>query len=338
MKKKAFQAVAALLLLLATLLPSGQLFAHALAPSLLQLEELPDKTVNILWKTPQKKVPGSRLSPILPEECVHVGGATPSQEATGMLLRWQMTCDGLVGKRIEVRGIASSKADVLLRIELADGRHYTRVLTDDEPVFEVPAEQSTGEVVLEYVVLGVEHLLSGIDHVLFVVALTFLIGWNRLLFWTITCFTLGHSITLSMAILGFVTFPGQVAEIIIAFSIVLAAVELIRSVEKPGLFGRFPWLIAFVFGLLHGLGFAGALSEIGLPPGAIPLALFSFNIGIELGQLLVIVPFGLLLMGLSKRDINLDGWLRVVPGYVIGSVAAIWFWQRIDIVNLLGLY
>jgi hydrogenase/urease accessory protein HupE len=250
------------------------------------------------------------------------------QKGTGMEATWEIACSGgLVGKIVGVEGIAASRADVLLRIGLTDGRSLRHVLTGDDPNFKIPGRESQLSVLASYIKLGVEHILTGFDHLLFVLGLTLLVGYGRLLLWTITAFTLGHSVTLALAVLGFVSFPPAPIEAGIALSIYVLGVGLART-DRKTLLRTYPWFVAGLFGLLHGLGFAGALAEVGLPEGEIPLALFSFNLGIELGQL-AFVGLVLVLWALLRR--LPFAWPRIVqllPVYAIGSLAAFWFFER----------
>jgi hydrogenase/urease accessory protein HupE len=180
----------------------------------------------------------------------------------------------------------------------------------------------------EYLVLGFHHILLGIDHLLFVLALLMLVPNMRTLVWTITSFTLAHSLTLAAATLGWVHVPQAPVEAVIALSILFVAMEIVHWRQgRPGLTRRWPWLVAFTFGLLHGFGFAGALSEIGLPEHAIPLALLFFNVGVELGQLLFIGA--VIAVSLVLKRITWPGWAWRVPVYTIGSLAAFWTIQRI---------
>jgi len=321
------------------LLLGSQSVAHPLAPSLLQLDEQVNGQFAVMWKTPLKRMTSGPLSPVFPPHCVATQDATQAVEGTGLVSRWSMDCGstGLVGQVIHIEGIAGSKADVLLRLGLEDGRTFHHMIAPNEPSFQVPARQSQAGVAGEYTMLGVEHLLGGFDHVLFVIALTLLVGWGRLLLWTVTMFTLGHSVTLSLAVLGVVRFPSQPAEVLIAMSIVVVAAELTQE-RSQTLLRRQPWLMALLFGLLHGLGFAGALTEVGLPAGELPLALASFNVGIELGQLFLIgITVGLVRLALPH------GWewprfVRLVPAYGIGALAASWVWQRLDLLSMLMVY
>jgi len=245
---------------------------------------------------------------------------------------WTVDCGraGLPGGTVAVSGLAEAGSDALLRASLADGRSFRAVLRPDAPSFVVPPAQSPVGVAAGYLGLGIEHLLTGWDHLAFVLGLVLLVaGWRGLL-WTITAFTGGHSVTLALATLGLVRLPPAPIEAAIALSILLLAVELAsRDRDRPGLFGRRPWLMAACFGLLHGLGFAGALAEVGLPAREIPLALLAFNVGIELGQIAVVLAvcgLGLALGPLLRR---LPVWSAAAPAYALGTVAAFWLFERL---------
>jgi hydrogenase/urease accessory protein HupE len=192
----------------------------------------------------------------------------------------------------------------------------------------VPAKASRWNVFADYLSIGFEHILSGPDHLLFVLGLFLLCAATRSLIQTITSFTVGHSVTLSLAALGYAQFSPGPIEFLIAASVLLLAVELARDEEKETLMRRHPWPIALLFGLLHGMGFAGALREIGLPQGEIPMALFSFNVGIELGQLVFVI--GLVVVSATLTRIKLPIPLpRRLAIYGMGSMAAFWTFERI---------
>jgi len=301
--------------------------AHPLAPSLLEVHEGADGTLAVRWKTPSSRVPGSELRPELPTECHVVAERRPEATPLETVTESDLACEhgGLVGRRIGVRGIASSRADVLVRIELADGRRILRVLRPGDESFVVPARQTTAAILRSYGRLGIAHIATGFDHLCFVLGLVLLVGAGRRLFGTVTAFTVGHSVTLSLATLGVVAFPVRPIEVLIAFSIYVLAVELAR--DSPGPLGRRPWLMACGFGLLHGFGFAGALAEVGLPAGDIPVALLAFNLGIEVGQVgFVVLALAAARLGrpLSRRTSR----LQLVPAYAIGSLAAFWMLGR----------
>ena len=311
---------------------ASPLAAHTFAPSLLELRQESGEVV-VRFKQPEVRVAGSRLRPVLPSSCQQAGVPEASREGTGIVTTWRANCGDLVGEEVSVDGIASSRADVLLRLELADGRLLQHVLTADRPVFTVLRASGPFDVAALYARLGVEHILSGFDHLLFVLGLVLLVSGPRRLVATVTAFTAGHSVTLALASLGVVHVPPGPTEAAIALSIYVLAIELARSrashEKAPTWLRRSPWSMAALFGLLHGLGFAGALSEVGLPEGEIPAALFAFNVGIEVGQLAfvaVVITAGWALARLPRR---LPASLASAPVYAIGSLAAFWFFERL---------
>lgn len=307
---------------------------HAFAPALLELEELGtqggEHVVSVRWKQPAARPRGTALLPILPPSCT----AQPSQstiEGTGLVSRWQLACrKPLLGQTIEVEGIGGTGAGVLLRIKLEDGRKLAQVLTAEDPGFTVPERQTRLGVTLDYTRIGFDHILSGTDHLLFVLALLLIVGPVRKLLWTVTAFTLGHSVTLALAVLGFVKFPPAPIEAAIALSIYFLAIELLEHNRgQRSLVDRMPWVVTGGFGLLHGLGFAGALEQVGLPEGEIPLALFAFNVGIELGQLAFIGAVLLVWILIRVVPVGWPTWARSAPAYCIGPLAAYWFFERV---------
>jgi hydrogenase/urease accessory protein HupE len=233
---------------------------------------------------------------------------------------------GLDGWEVAVHGLPATMVDVLVRVAYADGRVVSRMLRPDAPSFTLTAE-TAGPAAGGYFVLGVEHILFGIDHLLFVFALVLIVRGIGPLVKTITAFTVAHSITLAAATLGWVHVPSAPVEAVIALSIGFVAAEIVRSRRgQPGLTERAPWLVAGVFGLLHGFGFAGALSDVGLPANDIPLALLFFNVGVEAGQLaFVAVALGVIAL---LRRIRLPDWTPHLPPYAIGSVAMYWVIER----------
>jgi predicted RecA/RadA family phage recombinase len=272
--------------------------AHNLAPAYLELRELGDGAVAVRWKESALTPRGTRLAPSLP--CPDASEPAVRFEADAVLVEWRLACAAsLVGQRVAVSGLAGSGTDVLLHVELADGRSLRAILTERAPALAIPGRERAVDVLASYARLGVTHLWTGLDHVIFVAGLTLLLGATRRLVVATTAFTAGHSVTLALASLGVVHAPQALVEVAIAGTIVALAVSLAQAREagsssaRAGIAGR-PALLPFAFGLLHGLGFAGALGALGLPQHAIPLALFSFNVGIELGQLALV---GLLLGG-----------------------------------------
>lgn len=312
------------------------LTAHPMAPSLLEVIEVSPGQSNVLWKTPLARVPGVDLEPLLPKTCQRVGKIESKSQGTARVDRWQISCElPLPGQTIEVEGLSNFQSNVILHLLMRDGRSYQVVLNSQNPRYVVPEHPQASIVFKNYLTLGIKHILTGWDHLLFVLGLVLLVKGRKALLWTITAFTVGHSVTLSLAALGFVHVWSAVIEALIAFSILVLAIELTRTQKGKGtFFHRFPWLMAFGFGLLHGLGFAGALAELGLPVGEIPMALFSFNVGIEVGQLAFIV----LVLLIQKLWLHIPIPLRFkrmeLTVYVIGSLAAYWFFERLSKLSL----
>jgi hydrogenase/urease accessory protein HupE len=241
---------------------------------------------------------------------------------------------GLTGGTIRIAGLTATMTDVLVRLERLDGTTQVTRLIPSAPSFIVEAAPRAIQIAHTYLAFGVEHILGGIDHLLFVLALLILVKGRRRLIWTVTAFTVAHSLTLAGATLGFVHVPGPPVEAVIALSIVFVAVEIVHGRrDMAGLTERFPWVVAFTFGLLHGLGFASALNEVGLPQSAIPIALLFFNVGVEIGQLLfiaaVVAIIALARQVMRRIAVPQPAWAWRVAPYTIGSVAAFWVIQRI---------
>jgi len=305
--------------------------AHEVRPAYLSLRETAPDHFEVLFKVPTRGDRVLRLAPALPDACAPDGEPRFEHVPGARVTRYAVRCEGgLAGRTLGVEGLSATLTDVLVRIERqGDGVQVGR-LKPTSPPLRVEARPGRLEVARTYTALGVEHILLGIDHLLFVLALLLLIrGWGRLAA-TITAFTLAHSLTLAAATLGWVHVSGPPVEAVVATSIVFVAAEIVHDRRgQPGLTANAPWIVAFTFGLLHGLGFAGALAEIGLPTNAIPLALLAFNVGVELGQLAfvaLVLLAGQLAHGLGWRG---PGWLVEVPAYAIGTVATFWTLQRI---------
>jgi hydrogenase/urease accessory protein HupE len=303
---------------------------HPLDPVLLELRELGDGRISVLWRLPRSQPANSPLRPQLPARCVARAEPGVSETASATLtVRWHADCGrgSLVGERVGVEGLRERKTEALVRIHLADGRLIQTVLRGDESSFNVPEGVRRVDVVKGYLGLGFEHILTGLDHLAFVLGLVLLVRGRRIL-WTITAFTLGHSVTLSLAVLGLVRVPPAPIEALIALSIFVVAVELTRDGPERTWMRRIPWAMAFVFGLLHGLGFAGALVQVGLPAEEIPLALFAFNAGIELGQLIFVAAVLAAKAGLRALPVCWPMATARIPAYVIGALAAFWVIDR----------
>ena len=324
-----------ILVLLVTLAPG--VFAHEVRPAYLELRQTGPEIYDALWKVPGRDE-NLRLGLYveLPAGCTNVTEPRASMINNAFTERWTVKCaGGLSGGTIHIAGLSATMTDVLVRLERLDGTTQVTRLTPSTPSFMVAAAAGAMGVARTYTVLGVEHILGGVDHLLFVLGLLLIVGqrWG-LMIKTITAFTVAHSITLALATLGFVHVPQAPVEAVIALSIVFVAAEIVHSRQgRPGLTERAPWVVAFTFGLLHGFGFAGALSQIGLPQHDIPLALLCFNVGVEVGQLLFIASvFAVVAVARQiTRRVALPqpvwAW-RVVP-YAIGSVSAFWLIQRV---------
>ncbi len=303
--------------------------AHPLSPPLLELVENAEGEWRVRWKTSTVRVPGASERPILPPDCT-AGDPVEEMGEGSVTIRFALHCPGgLIGRRIGVSGLETVGVDALVRVSFADGRLVQNIVRSAAPEIVVPSRPQRWSVLRDYARLGVEHILSGPDHLLFVLGLVLLAATPGALLATVTAFTLGHSITLALAVLQIVRLPQGPVEVAIAGSVFFLAVELARPPESRGEIGRRPWWMAFAFGLLHGLGFAGALREAGLPAGEIPLALAAFNVGIEAGQLAfvgVVAAAGALL---ARLPLPLPTWARAFPVYLIGSLAAFWLFERV---------
>jgi hypothetical protein len=329
-------ALAGLLLLTAT---SAR--GHAFDPALLIVTEREPATFDVVWRTSAARMPIGRtvaddpLVPALPAHCRRIYPPAPPASEPGARVFWRVACDGaLRGERL-VGGADPGHTDVVVRIDWLDGATFTGVLREDAPVLELPAQPDSafgsapGALAWGYLLLGIRHILEGFDHLLFVLGLFLLVRSGGELVRTITAFTVAHSISLALATFGVVTLPSPPVEALIAASIVLVAREVVRAGGEPTLAGRKPWVIAFAFGLLHGLGFAGALAAIGLPRAHAALALLAFNAGVEVGQLVfvgllffVAIPFRAVVRRVPR--------LRLLPAYVMGAVAVAWVVERVQ--------
>lgn len=320
-------------LVIALVLCAPNVGAHESRPAYLEIRQTSAERYELLWRTPV--LSGMRL-PVdltLPEGVRNVTGVHTQELPDSLVERRVIEArDGLAGKRIEFAGLQATITDVLVRVQLGNGEHSTTLVRPSRPWIEIAARAGPLAVAGAFVSHGVEHILLGYDHLLFVFALMLIVRSTRVLLWTITAFTLAHSITLALATLGVVHVPGPPVEATIALSILLLAGEIVHARRgRPSLTAQWPWVVAFSFGLLHGFGFAGALTAIGLPQNDVPLALFAFNVGVELGQLLFIaVVLGLFAL---VRRLSLPRSLaqRALPAasYVIGTLAAFWFVERV---------
>lgn len=326
-------ALCAALLAWLALAPLAQ--AHEVRPALLQITETAPGRYEVVWKQPVVGEMAIRLVPHLS------GGAIdrpPDRQSVspGFLIKAWRVKDGapLDGQTVRVEGLEQSVTDVLLRVSTADGKTLNAVMRPAEPTYRLALAAPRGLAVPAYLRLGVEHILTGADHLMFVLGLLLLIGPNWRIVKAVSAFTVAHSLTLGLAALGYIHFPSAAIEALVALSIVFVACELLRPPDAPQtLTRRHPWVIAFAFGLLHGLAFAGALAQVGLPPGAAPQALFLFNVGVEIGQLIFIgVALAAMaaLRALRRRaPFPTEAFARLAPAYVIGGASAYWLIERV---------
>jgi hydrogenase/urease accessory protein HupE len=321
-------------LLAALLVPVSIACAHEVRPAYLQVDEVGPGRYQLLWRTPV--LSGMRLPvvPRLPEDVRNLAAAVSQELPDSVIERGVIDGGpgGLRGKRIEFPGLQATVTDVLVRVQMLDGTHSTTLVRPSQPWVDIATQQGPLAVVGAYLAHGVEHILFGFDHLLFVLVLIVIIRNTRMLLLTVTAFTVAHSITLSLATMGLVHVPGPPVEACIALSILLVASEIARLQQgRPSLTAARPWAVAFAFGLLHGLGFASALIDIGLPQRDVPLALFAFNVGVEVGQLTFIAAV-LGVMRLAKRlpiPAVAEYRLRTATSYAVGTVAAFWFVERV---------
>ena len=318
---------------LALLLANVPADADVFKPAYLQLKQTSAEEFEVMWKVPaMNSVTTLKVAPVFPEGTLNTSLPSSIFAGGATVQRWQIRVPGgLEGEPIVFTNLARTGLDVLVRVERLDGTEQLERILPFEPSFALKPSPGALEVVTTYLVLGVEHILSGFDHLLFVLALVMIVTGTRRLLITITAFTIAHSITLAFATLGLVHVPGPPVEAIIALSIVFVASEILHLHNgREGLAVRKPWVIAFSFGLLHGLGFAGALAEVGLPQNSIPLALLFFNVGVEIGQL-VFIGAVLTLAALASRILRGSlgpRWTVIAPSYFIGGVASFWVVER----------
>jgi len=306
--------------------------AHESRPAYLEIKETAPGQYTLLFRTPVLAGARLPLKLILPEGVKDLKPPVV-QELTDSLVerRWvDAGPDGLAGKRIEIRGLQFTITDALVRVELLDGRTVQTIARPSQPWVEVAATQSWWEVMGAYVAEGVRHILFGADHLLFVLGLLLIVADRWMLVKTITAFTVAHSITLAIATLGYAEAPALPLNAAIALSILFLGPEIVRVWRGETSFTiRHPWVVAFAFGLLHGFGFATALTSAGLPRQDLPLALLSFNLGVEAGQLSFVALVLALAYSFRALEVQWPRWVQALPGYVVGALGAFWTIQRV---------
>jgi len=322
--------VAAALLVLLVGLPAAR--AHESRPAYLELKETASGQFSVIWRTPV--LAGMRL-PValkLPDGVRNVEEPRVQELPDSLLERRTVDAGpaGLAGKRIEFPGLQLTITDVLVRIERLDGTRSTELVRPSRPFLEVVAPRGTLATVSVFLEQGIEHILLGVDHLLFVLGLLAIVRTPWMLVKTITAFTVAHSITLAVATLGYASVPAPPLSAAIALSILFLGPEIVRARRGETSFTiRHPWVVAFAFGLLHGFGFASGLTAIGLPQGDIPLALLMFNVGVEVGQLAFVAVMLLLARAFKALEVRWPHSAALLPAYVVGSLGAFWTIQRL---------
>ncbi len=319
-----------ILMIFSTSLPA---WSHEIRPAYLEINEKDNHLFDVLWKQPSNGTLALHLEPEVSNGLI---ATTPSQESAAnsfVVQRWEnlkFSRESFDGAIIRVNGLENTITDTLINISFANGQQIQEILKPNSPSYEIHLTGTGNLPILSYLRLGIEHILTGYDHLSFVLGLILLLTSRLQLIKTITAFTIAHSITLGVAALGYVTVSAPVIESLVALSIVFVAVEVSRYYQGDhGLTVKYPWLIAFTFGLLHGFAFAGSLADIGLPQHNIPLALLLFNLGVEIGQLIFVIGVIGLIYALKKIPQQLPNYLRWFAPYAIGSFASFWMIQRI---------
>jgi len=317
--------IMASLFLLVLALPS---YAHEVRPAYLEIIEQPDNIYSLTWKQPSLAEARIAIDPQLPATCTPLGERHGGVADGAFVARWQARCPGgLAGQKIRIVGLERTLTSTFVRTELADGRTISGVVQAADPSFRFAAARP---LLPAYFTLGIQHILTGIDHVFFVIGLILLVPTLGRLVGALTAFTVAHSITLGAAALGFAGLPQASVEVVIALSILVVGYEVVRAARgKTGLTYAMPWAVAFGFGLLHGFGFAGALAEIGLPQDAKLGALVLFNLGVETGQLMIVAVAVPLARWIASRTAGLRRRIEVGAGYSLGAAAAFWMIQRV---------
>ena len=342
--------------------PAGR--AHESRPAYLEIKETAPGQYAVLWRTPV--LAGMRLPLVLkiPDDVKNLKPPAVQELTDSLIERRSIDAgpNGLAGKRIEFVGLQLTITDVLVRHEMLDGRKWTTIARPSQPWIAIAASQTWWEVMGTYIVEGIRHIVFGADHMLFVLGLLLIVQDRWMLLKTVTAFTVAHSITLAIATLGYAQAPALPLNAAIALSILFLGPEIVKQndarfgmrdtgyelhdarfgirdtcnpqlasrISNPASFTiRHPWVVAFAFGLLHGFGFASAMTSAGLPPQDLPLALLSFNVGVEVGQLGFIALVLAMERSFPILEIRWPRWAQALPGYTVGTLGAFWTVQRL---------
>ena len=311
------------------------LWAHEIRPGYLEIKENADHSLQITWKQPTTGEYSIPLHPAISTGWMIDSLATISYTESYLIKRWQIPANhaSLDEQTINIAGLEKTMTDVLVQVTLLNNISFTYLIKPIQPFVKLNFSKPQPPPVWQFIQLGIYHIWSGYDHLLFVLGLLLLVKKRSGLIWTITAFTIAHSITLAFATLHIINVSASFTEAAIALSIVFLAVELVRHYRGINGFAyHYPWLVAFLFGLLHGLGFASALQDVGLPENNIPLALFLFNVGVEAGQLAFVFVILLMMAGARRLPFQLPQWSYKAPAYLVGTMAMYWFIERVVVI------
>jgi hydrogenase/urease accessory protein HupE len=320
------------------LLLAAPAYAHESRPGYLELREVSVECYEVLWKQPAVGDFVLRLSPVFPDSCT-LTRADRQLLPGAMSTRLTLSCPGgLAGNTIRIAGLEDTVTNVLVRVHHLDGSGETHLVNPTAPFVTIRGTAGWNERARSYLHLGIEHIMLGVDHLLFLLGLLLIISDRWMLVKTVSAFTAAHSITLAVATLGYASLPAPPLNAAIALSILFLGPEIARSWRgRTSITIRQPWVVAFAFGLLHGFGFASGLTATGLPRGEIPLALLLFNVGVEIGQLGFVCLVLLLERSFRQLEIRWPVWVAHAPGYLVGSFGAFWTIQRAGMmVGLVG--
>jgi hypothetical protein len=294
------------------------------------LRETAPGQFDVRFKIPYVQGRRMPIEAVLPAACAEVAPKAVRNTPSAVLETWRVACaGGLVGETITIAGLERLLTDVLVQVQPLEGALITTRLRPVATSFVVPARRSLLDLVVAYVLLGIEHILLGLDHLLFVLGLLLIVRGRWMLLKTITSFTIAHSITLALATLGVLAVPALPLNAVIALSILFLGPEIVRAQRgETSLTIRHPWVVAFAFGLLHGFGFASGLSSLGMPEAEIPLALLFFNVGVEVGQLFFVGLVLALAQSFRQLAVRWPRWAVALPAYVVGGLGAFWTLQR----------
>ena len=305
--------------------------AHEIRPGYLEIKENADHSLQITWKQPTTGDYSIPLHPAISTGWMIDSLANISYAESYLIKRWQVPVNhvSLDEQTISIAGLEKTITDVLVQVTLLNNVSFTYLIKPIQPSLKLNLSKPQPPPVWQYIQLGIYHIWSGFDHLLFVLGLLLLVKKRSRLIWTITAFTIAHSITLALATLHIINVSASFTEAAIALSIVFLAVELVRHYRgNNGFAYHYPWLVSFLFGLLHGFGFASALQDVGLPENNIPLALFLFNVGVEAGQLAFVFVMLLIIAAIRRLKFQLPQWSYKLPAYLIGTLAMYWFIER----------